>query len=82
MEKLVHQRLYVFFENSNVLYDKQFVFRNKHSTAHALTEITEKTREALDIFIDPSKTSDTINHDILLDKLNYYGINGDLKYVV
>ena len=82
MEKLVHQRLYVFFENSNVLHDKQFVFRNKHSTTHALTEITEKTREALDIFIDPPKTSDTINHDILLDKLNYYGVNGDLKYVV
>ena len=82
MEKLVHQRLYVFFENSNVLHDKQFVFRNKNSTTHALTEITEKTREALDILIDPQKTSDTINHDILLDKLNYYGVNGDLKYVV
>ena len=79
MEKLVHQRLYVFFENSNVLHDKQFVFPNKHSTTHALTEITEKTREALDILIDPKKTSDTINHDILLDKLNYYGVKGILN---
>ena len=40
IEKLVHQRLQIFLENNNVLYDKQFGFRNKHSTAHALIEIT------------------------------------------
>ena len=48
MEELVHQHLYIFLEYSNVLYDKQFGFRNKHSTMHALIEITEKIREALD----------------------------------
>ena len=48
MEKLVNQRLYLFLENNNVLYDKQFGFRNKDSTTHALTEITEKIRETLD----------------------------------
>ena len=48
MEKLVQQRLCIFLENNNVLYDKQFGFRNKHSTMHVLTEITEKIREALD----------------------------------
>ena len=48
MEKLVHQRLYIFLENNNVLCDKQFGFRSKHSKMHALTEITEKIREALD----------------------------------
>ena len=83
MEKLAHQRLYLFLENNNVLYDKQFGFRNKHSPNHALIEITEKIREALDkrqfvcgIFIDLQKAFDTVNHDILLDKLNYYGIKG------
>ena len=83
MEKLVQQRLCIFLENNNVLYDKQFRFRNKHSTMHALTEITEKIREALDtknfpcsIFTNLQKAFDTVNHDILLDKLNYFGVNG------
>ena len=74
MEELVHQHLYIFLENSNVLYDKQFGFRNKHSTMHALIEITEKIREALDkkhftcgIIIDLQKAFDTVNHNILLD---------------
>ena len=83
MENLNDQRLYIFPENNNVLYDKQFGFQNKHSTAHALIEITEKIREALDkkqfacgIFIDLQKAFDTVNHDILQDKLNYDGVKG------
>ena len=83
MEKLAHQRLYIFLENNNVHYDKQFGFRNKHSTTHALTEITVKIREALDkkqfvcgILINLQKAFDTVNYDIILDKLNDYGVNG------
>ena len=83
VEKLVHQHLYIFLENNTILYDKQFGFRNKHSTMHALIKITEKIREALDkkqfacgIFIDLQKGFHTVNHDILLDKLNYYDIKG------
>ena len=83
MEKNVHQRLHIFLENNNVLYGKQFGFRNKFCTTHALIEITEKIRQALDknnfacgIFIDLQKAFDTVNHDIRLGKLNYDGVKG------
>ena len=55
--------------------------REKHSTNHALFSITEKIREASDnkncgIFIDLQKAFDTVDHNILLQKLNHYGIRG------
>ena len=57
------------------------VFRKKHSTNHALTDITEKIRSALDqniiscgVFIYLKKAFDTVYHDILLHRLDHYGI--------
>ena len=82
-EKLVYSRLYSFLTLHNCIYDLQFGFRAKHSTNHALLSITEKVREALDksnfacgIFIDLQKAFDTVDHQILLKKLENYGIRG------
>ena len=68
---------------NNVLYGRQFGFRPNHSTTHALLEITEKIKQAGDsgkyacgVFLDLQKLFDTVNHDILLKKLNHYGIRG------
>ena len=47
-EKLIHNRLSKFLEENKCLFSKQFGFRNKHSTTHALTDLTENIRKALD----------------------------------
>ena len=82
-EKLMHKRLYNFLSIHNCIYDNQFGFRKKHSTNHALISITEDVRNALDnhkiscgIFIDLQKAFDTVDHHILLSKLEHYGIRG------
>lgn len=82
-EKATYQRLYSFLEMNNILYPQQYGFRNFHSTNHALIEITEKIRQAIDqgeftcgIFLDFQKAFDTVNHEILLQKLRYYGVRG------
>ena len=61
----------------------QFGFRKKVSTNHARLSIVEQIREAMDcktytcgVSIDLEKAFDTVNHDILLSKLNYYGTRG------
>ena len=83
IEKLMHSRLYNFLSIHNCIYDLQFGFRDKHSTNHALLDLTEDIRSALDdnsfaigVFIDLQKAFDTVDHKILLHKLDYYGIRG------
>ena len=83
VEKLMHERLYAFLNSFDCIYKHQFGFRNKHSTNHALVSLTEDIRSALDnneiacgVFIDLQKAFDTVSHDILLHKLNHYGIRG------
>ena len=81
----MHKRLYQFLEDHKILYEIQFGFRKKSSTAHSLMEITEKVKESIDsgrygcgIFIELKKAFDTVNHAILLTKLEHYGIRGSL----
>ena len=79
----MHKRMISYLEAKNILYKKQFGFRQKSSTVHSLICLTEKVRDALDkgdlasgIFIDLQKAFDTVDHEILLDKLKNYGFRG------
>ena len=76
IERLVYNKLFDFLVRYQILFDSQYGFRAGHSTLHATLDFTkmienaiEKNDFAIGIFCDLSKAFDTLDHKLLLAKL-------------
>ena len=77
----MYNRLYKYLNENNFLYEKQFGFQSGYSTNDAIFQLVdkifdhfEKEQFTLGVFIDLSKTFDTVDHSILLKKMRFDGI--------
>lgn len=81
LDKCIYSQVSKYFEHNNLFSNHQFGFRRQSSTSHALMQITDFLYESIDsgeicalVALDLQKAFDSVNRDILLEKLSWYGI--------
>ena len=77
-----------FIDDRQILYKSQYGFRKNMSTSLAIMELVEEITTSIDdckstigVFIDLKKAFDTVDHSILVKKLEHYGNKRTCKYV-
>ena len=78
----MYNKIELFLNANSILYQHQYGFRKKYSTDHAILSIVEQIKANLDnktfscgVFVDLEKAFDTVNHNILISKLNLIGVD-------
>ena len=87
-EKIIHRQMLHYFDTNNLFNDFQFGFTKSRSTAEALICLTEKIYQNLNsklssalLLLDFSKAFDSVNHEILLRKMELMGVKDlELKW--
>ena len=80
-EKAMYYRIYSFLCKYKLINTNQFSFCSNHSTEHAPISLVETIKKYLDndkmvcrVFIELQKAFNSVNHEVLLEKLKHYGI--------
>ena len=86
LERVIHDRVMFHIERNNLLEINQGGFRKNHSTMSTIAKFTNdlftginNNKSTIACFIDLAKVFDTVNHKILIKKLEYLGITGNLN---
>ena len=82
LEKVMHKRISKYLEVNNILSSFQGGYRKNHSMVQTIADFTDDilrernvARFTLAIYIDLKKAFDTVDHTILVNKLERYGIS-------